>query len=95
MTSSTKSSDGPSPTRSTTWPTTKAGCQGATRPTHPASVEAIRRWWGAMGHPRFPDATKLLITANAGGSNGPRLKLWKVELAQLAAETGLAVTVCH
>jgi hypothetical protein len=48
-----------------------------------------------MGHPRFPDATKLLITANAGGSNGPRLKLWKVELAKLAAETGLAVTVCH
>jgi len=59
------------------------------------AVEAIRRWWGAMGHARFPDATKLLITADAGGSNGHRVKLWKVELAKLAAETGLAITVCH
>jgi hypothetical protein len=59
------------------------------------AVEAIRRWWGAMGHARFPDATQLLITADAGGSNGHRVKLWKVELAKLAAETGLAITVCH
>ena len=59
------------------------------------AVEAIRRWWGAMGRARFPDATKLLITADAGGSNGHRVKLWKVELAKLAAETGLAITVCH
>jgi hypothetical protein len=59
------------------------------------AVEAIRRWWDAMGQARFPDATKLLITADAGGSNGHRVKLWKVELAKLAAETGLAITVCH
>ena len=48
-----------------------------------------------MGKPRFPDATKLLITADAGGSNGYRVKLWKVELAKLAKETGLEITVCH
>ena len=59
------------------------------------AVEAIRRWWCAMGTVRFPDATKLLITADAGGSNGHRLRLWKVELAKLAKETGLAITVCH
>ena len=57
--------------------------------------EAIRRWWYSMGQPRFPDATTLLITADAGGSNGHRVKLWKVELAKLAAETGLVITVCH
>src|SRR5487761_1629048 len=59
------------------------------------AVEAIRRWWCAMGTVRFPDATKLLITADAGGSNGHRLRLWKVELAKLAKETGLSITVCH
>ena len=59
------------------------------------AVEAIRRWWRSMGAPRFPGATKLLITADAGGSNGYRVKLWKVELAQLAQETGLEITVVH
>ena len=48
-----------------------------------------------MGRPRFPKATKLLITADAGGSNGHRVRLWKVELAKLAQETGLEITVCH
>ena len=48
-----------------------------------------------MGADRFPEATKLLITADAGGSNGYRVELWKVELAKLAAETGLEITVCH
>jgi len=48
-----------------------------------------------MGRPRFPDATKLLITADAGGSNGYRVKLWKVELAKLAKEIRLEITVCH
>ena len=47
------------------------------------------------GTARFPDATKLLITADAGGSNGHRVKLWKVELAKLAQESGLEITVCH
>jgi hypothetical protein len=48
-----------------------------------------------MGSARFPDAARLLITADAGGSNGYRVRAWKVELARLAAETGLEITVCH
>ena len=59
------------------------------------AVESIRRWWNQMGHVRFPEAEPLLITADAGGSNGYRLKAWKVELARLAEETGLDITVCH
>ena len=59
------------------------------------AVESVRRWWKAMGQARFPDADRLLITADAGGSNGYRLRAWKVELARLAAETGLRITVCH
>lgn len=59
------------------------------------AVEAIRRWWNTTGHDRFPDATTLTITADAGGSNGHRAKAWKFHLAQLAAETGLAITVLH
>ena len=68
---------------------------GDTADTAAFAVEAIRRWWYSMGQPRFPEATKLLITADAGGSNGHRVRLWKVELAKLAKETGLAITVCH
>jgi transposase len=68
---------------------------GDTADTASFAVEAIRRWWASMGRPRFPDATKLLITADAGGSNGYRVKLWKVELAQLAQQTGLEITVVH
>ena len=68
---------------------------GDTADTASFAVEAIRRWWYSMGRPRFPDATKLLITADGGGSNGHRVKLWKVELAKLAAETGLEITACH
>jgi len=59
------------------------------------AVNAIRSWWKAMGSARFPEASRLLVTADAGGSNGYRLRTWKVELAKLAAETGLEVTVCH
>src|SRR4249920_269428 len=59
------------------------------------AVESIRKWWNEMGRARFPDADRLLITADAGGSNGYRLRAWKVELARLAAQTGLRVTVCH
>jgi len=59
------------------------------------AVNTIRRWWQTMGRDRYPDATSLLVTADAGGSNGYRNKLWKVELAKLAAETGLEITVCH
>jgi len=59
------------------------------------AVETIRRWWRSMGHPTYPRATRLLITADAGGSNGSRLRLWKVELQRLADETGLRIAVCH
>ena len=59
------------------------------------AVESIRRWWNQMGRARFPHATRLLITADAGGSNGYRVRAWKWHLARLAAETGLDVTVCH
>ena len=54
-----------------------------------------RRWWNEMGRARFPDADRLLITADGGGSNGYRLRAWKTQLAGLAAETGLRITVCH
>jgi hypothetical protein len=59
------------------------------------AVESIRRWWTRMGRHRFPDATRLLITADAGGSNGYRIRAWEWHLARFAAETGLEVTVCH
>jgi hypothetical protein len=62
------------------------------------AVESIRRWWLAMGASTYPDASRLLITADSGGSNGSRLRLWKTELATLATlatETGLFITVCH
>ncbi len=68
---------------------------GDTADTAEFAVESIRRWWNQMGYDRFPDAERLLITADAGGSNGYRLKAWKLQLAQLAAETGLDITVCH
>jgi transposase len=68
---------------------------GDTADTAEFAVESIRRWWTQMGHDRFPGAERLLITADAGGSNGYRLKAWKVQLARLAAETGLDITVCH
>lgn len=59
------------------------------------AVATIGRWWAQMGRHRYPDATRLLICADAGGSNGYRIRAWKVELARLAAETGLEITVVH
>lgn len=59
------------------------------------AAAAITRWWATMGKARYPHATTLLITADAGGSNSYRNRLWKVELAKLAAVTGLTVTICH
>lgn len=59
------------------------------------AVESIRRWWNTAGRGEHPQATQLLITADAGGSNGYRTRAWKSELATLAAETGLQITVCH
>jgi hypothetical protein len=59
------------------------------------AVNTIRRWWQAMGRARYPQATRLLITADCGGSNGARVRLWKRELQALANELGIAITVCH
>jgi hypothetical protein len=59
------------------------------------AVNAIRKWWKLMGRKRYPDARNLLITADCGGSNGARLRLWKVELQKLADELGLLITVSH
>jgi hypothetical protein len=59
------------------------------------AVNAIRRWWRAMGQARYPAARSLLITADRGGSNGARVRLWKRELQALASELGLTITVCH
>jgi hypothetical protein len=59
------------------------------------AANAIRRWWRVMGRPVYPGATTLLITADAGGSNGPRVRLWKWELQRFANRTALAIHVCH
>jgi hypothetical protein len=59
------------------------------------AVESIRRWWNALGKDTHPNATRLMITADCGGSNGYRTRLWKTELARLASDAGLAITVCH
>ena len=59
------------------------------------AVESIRRWWYRMGQSVYPKAKELLITADSGGSNGSRNRLWKVSLQDLADETGLKIAVCH
>ena len=59
------------------------------------ATETIRRWWCEMGASLYPDADRLLVTADAGGSNGYRCRLWKVALQQLADTVGLCITVCH
>ena len=68
---------------------------GVDHDTAAFAVESIRRWWWSMGFAVYPKATRLLITADAGGSNGYRLRLWKLELQKLADETGLEIAVCH
>jgi hypothetical protein len=59
------------------------------------AVNAIRRWWQSMGQARYPAARSLVITADCGGSNGARVRLWKREMQVLANELGMAITVCH
>ena len=59
------------------------------------AVNAIRSWWRLMGRERYPNARSLLITADGGGSNGSRVRLWKIELQKLADELGVPITVCH
>lgn len=68
---------------------------GTDHDTAAFAVASIRRWWQAQGRHDYPAATRLLITADAGGSNGYRTRAWKTELAALAAETHLDITVCH
>jgi predicted DNA-binding protein YlxM (UPF0122 family) len=68
---------------------------GVDHDTSVFAVESIRRWWQARGRWDYPTASRLLITADAGGSNSYRYRVWKSELAGLAAETELAITVCH
>lgn len=68
---------------------------GTDHDTAAFAVNTIRSWWNTTGHTAHPGASRLLVTADGGGSNGYRTRLWKTELAALAAETGLAITVCH
>ena len=68
---------------------------GIDRDTAQFSVAAIRAWWDQLGKERYPTATTLTITADCGGSNGNRTRLWKTELQRLADDTGLQISVCH
>jgi len=68
---------------------------GISNDTAQFSVASIRAWWEQLGRERYPDASELVITADCGGSNGYRTRLWKTELQALADETGLAISVCH
>ena len=68
---------------------------GVDHDTSTFAVEAVRRWWKSMGSERYPQAQRLLITADGGGSNASRTRLWKVELQKLADELGMPITVSH
>jgi hypothetical protein len=68
---------------------------GISHDTAEFAVETVRTWWHEMGAPKYAHATSLLITADGGGSNGYRLRLWKLELQGLVDELGLPITVCH
>jgi transposase len=68
---------------------------GTDHDTSEFAVESIRKWWEKMGAFRYPEAGHLLITADCGGSNGYRVRLWKTSLQRLANETGLVISVCH
>jgi transposase len=68
---------------------------GVDHDTATFAVESIRRWWYSMGKTVYPKTQEIMITADSGGSNGSRVRLWKVELQQLANELGCSITVCH
>jgi hypothetical protein len=68
---------------------------GTDHDTAAFAVNTIATWWSQVGKPLHPNASRLLICADGGGSNGYRTRLWKTELAELAASTGLSITVCH
>lgn len=68
---------------------------GTDHDTASFAVETIRRWWNTMGKQRYPNASELMITADGGGSNGSRVRLWKLELQQLANEINIPIRVSH
>lgn len=68
---------------------------GCSYDTSEFAVDSIRQWWRLMGTGRYPETKKLLVTADGGGSNGYRVKLWKTSLQKFANETGIEITVCH
>jgi hypothetical protein len=68
---------------------------GVDHDTAALAAASVRGWWHARGRHDYPGASRLLITADAGGSNSYRYRLWKAELTAFAAETGLTITVCH
>ena len=68
---------------------------GINHDTAAFAVNTIRRWWQTMGAEAYPSAGRLMINADCGGSNGVRVRLWKVELQKLASELGIPITVCH
>src|SRR5690606_33675234 len=68
---------------------------GISHDTAEFAVQTVRTWWKEMGAPRYCNATSLLITADGGGSNGYRLRLWKLELQRLADELAIPISVCH
>src|SRR6202022_371441 len=68
---------------------------GTDHDTAEFAVESIRRWWRSVGSATYPNANRLMVSADAGGSNGYRTRAWRVGMARLAEETGLAITVCH
>jgi hypothetical protein len=70
-------------------------CLGTSADTSQFAVRSIRSWWKRSGRKQYPDATELLITADSGGSNGHRPRLWKRELQRWADEDGLTITICH
>ncbi|KGA94304.1 Mobile element protein [Leptospirillum ferriphilum] len=68
---------------------------GTDHDTSAFAVQTIRRWWQSVGAESYPQATELLMTADGGGSNGSRVRLWKVEIQKLADEIGIPITICH
>jgi transposase len=68
---------------------------GISHDTAAFAVAAIRRWWKNLGKKRYPKATRVLVTADSGGSNSPRTRLWRIELQKLANKTGLIIELCH
>jgi hypothetical protein len=68
---------------------------GTDHDTAAFAAATLRRWWEQVGQRTYPAADRLLVTTDAGGSNGYRVRAWKLELAKLAQETGLQITVCH